>query len=37
VDLGAEGPVAVFDVAGEFLALYEQRDAAAVPVAVFTS
>ena len=37
VDLGAAGPVAVFDPAGEFLALYEQRDAVAVPVAVFTS
>jgi tRNA pseudouridine55 synthase len=37
VDLGAEGPVAMFDGAGAFLALYEQRDGAAVPVAVFTS
>ncbi|HSE10179.1 MAG TPA: tRNA pseudouridine(55) synthase TruB [Nocardioidaceae bacterium] len=36
-DLGAAGPVAVFDPAGEFLALYEQRGEAAVPVAVFTS
>ena len=37
LDLGAAGPVAVFDGAGEFLALYEQRDETAVPVAVFTS
>jgi tRNA pseudouridine55 synthase len=35
LDLGNAGPVAVFDEAGEFLALYEQRDSAAVPVAVF--
>ena len=34
--LGAEGPVAVFDPAGAFLALYEQRgEDAAAPVAVF--
>ena len=37
LDLGAEGTVAVFDEAGEFLALYEQRGDTAVPVAVFTS
>jgi tRNA pseudouridine55 synthase len=37
VDLGAAGPVAVFDPAGDFLALYEQRDDVAAPVAVFTS
>jgi tRNA pseudouridine55 synthase len=37
LDLGAEGAVAVFDEAGEFLALYEQRGETAVPVAVFTS
>ena len=35
VDLGADGPVAVFDPAGRFLALYEQRDVVAAPVAVF--
>jgi tRNA pseudouridine55 synthase len=35
LDLGEAGPVAVFDEAGEFLALYEQRASAAVPVAVF--
>jgi tRNA pseudouridine55 synthase len=33
--LGAPGPVAVFDGAGEFLALYEQRGEVAAPVAVF--
>jgi tRNA pseudouridine55 synthase len=33
--LGAEGPVAVFGPQGGFLALYEQRGGAAVPVAVF--
>ena len=33
--LGAEGPVAVFAPDGTFLALYEQRDADARPVAVF--
>jgi tRNA pseudouridine55 synthase len=33
--LGAEGPVAVFDEAGDFLALYEQRGEQAAPVAVF--
>ena len=37
LDLGAEGPVAVFDPAGEFLALYEQRGETAAAVAVFTS
>jgi tRNA pseudouridine55 synthase len=37
LDLGATGPVAVFDPAGEFLALYEQRGETAAPVAVFTS
>lgn len=37
LDLGAEGPVAVFDPDGEFLALYEQRGAEAAPVAVFAS
>jgi tRNA pseudouridine55 synthase len=36
-DLGAAGPVAVFDGTGEFLALYEQRGSAAVAVAVFAS
>ena len=36
-DLGAAGPVAVFDPAGEFLALYEQRGAVAAAVAVFAS
>ena len=35
VDLGSAGPVAVFDPAGEFLALYEQGAAVARPVAVF--
>jgi tRNA pseudouridine55 synthase len=35
IDLGTKGPVAVFDGEGRFLALYEQRDATAVPVAVF--
>ena len=29
------GPVAVFDPAGEFLALYERRGERAAPVAVF--
>jgi tRNA pseudouridine55 synthase len=33
--LGAEGPVAVFGPHGGFLALYQQRGGAAVPVAVF--
>jgi tRNA pseudouridine55 synthase len=33
--LGADGPVAVFDPAGTFLALYEQRGEDAAPVAVF--
>jgi tRNA pseudouridine55 synthase len=37
LDLGAAGPVAVLDEAGEFLALYEQRGASAVPVAVFAA
>lgn len=32
--LGAAGPVAVLDPDGTFLALYEQRDSTAVPVAV---
>jgi tRNA pseudouridine55 synthase len=36
VDLGAAGPVAVFDDSGTFLALYEQRGTTAVPLAVFT-
>lgn len=36
-DLGATGPVAVFDPAGEFLALYEQRGDVAAAVAVFAS
>lgn len=35
IDLGSSGPVAVFDPAGEFLALYEQGAAVARPVAVF--
>lgn len=35
VDLGAPGPVALFDPAGEFLALYEQKGATARAVAVF--
>jgi len=35
LDLGTSGPVAVVDGNGSFLALYEQRDATAVPVAVF--
>ena len=35
IDLGAEDPVAMFDESGAFLALYRQRNAAAVPVAVF--
>jgi tRNA pseudouridine55 synthase len=35
VDLGAPGPVAVFDPDGSFLALYEQRGEVAAPVAVF--
>ena len=37
LDLGEAGPVAVFDEAGGFLALYEQRGETAAPVAVFTS
>ncbi|MGJ9422739.1 tRNA pseudouridine(55) synthase TruB [Aeromicrobium sp. CF3.5] len=35
VDLGAAGPVALFDPAGEFLALYEQKGSTARAVAVF--
>jgi tRNA pseudouridine55 synthase len=35
LQLGAPGPVAVFDPAGSFLALYEQRGDVAAPVAVF--
>ncbi len=35
VDLGAPGPVALFDPAGEFLALYEQKGSTARAVAVF--
>ncbi len=35
IDLGAPRAVAVFDPAGEFLALYEQRGGVAKPVAVF--
>jgi tRNA pseudouridine55 synthase len=35
VTLGGPGPVAVFDGAGSFLALYEQRGEVASPVAVF--
>lgn len=37
VTLPAAGPVAVFDEAGEFLALYEQHGDVATAVAVFTS
>ena len=37
VDLGAPGPVALFDPSGAFLALYEQRGEAAAPVAVFAA
>ena len=37
LDLGAPGPVAVFDPSGEFLALYEQRGTSAAAVAVFAS
>jgi tRNA pseudouridine55 synthase len=37
LDLGAAGPVAVFDDEGRFLALYEQRGEVAAAVAVFTS
>lgn len=36
LDLGAGGPVAVFDERGSFLALYEQRGELAAAVAVFT-
>jgi tRNA pseudouridine55 synthase len=36
VDLGAEGPVAVVDESGRFLALYEQRGPLAAAVAVFS-
>jgi tRNA pseudouridine55 synthase len=35
LDLGADGPVAVFAPTGEFLALYEQRGPDARPIAVF--
>lgn len=35
IDLGVAGPVGLFAPDGEFLALYEQRDAQARPVAVF--
>lgn len=35
IDLGAPRAVAMFDPAGEFLALYEQRGGVAKPVAVF--
>lgn len=35
IDLGDPGKVAVFDPAGTFLALYEQRGATARPVSVF--
>lgn len=35
LDLAVEGITAVFDPAGEFLALYEPRNGAAKPVAVF--
>lgn len=35
IDLGAPRAVALFDPAGEFLALYEQRGQVAKPVAVF--
>jgi tRNA pseudouridine55 synthase len=37
LDLVAEGPVALFDPAGEFIALYEQAGEVAKPVAVFAS
>ena len=36
LELPVAGPVAVLDESGGFLALYEQRGPAAVPVAVFT-
>lgn len=36
VDLGASGPVALFDPDGRFLALYEQQGTNAAAVAVFT-
>jgi tRNA pseudouridine55 synthase len=35
IDLGAPRAVALFDPAGQFLALYEQRGGVAKPVAVF--
>jgi tRNA pseudouridine55 synthase len=35
LDLGSDGPVALFDPSGHFLALYEQRGADARAVAVF--
>ena len=37
LDLGSDGPVALFDPAGAFLALYEQRGDDARAVAVFAS
>ena len=37
LDLGSDGPVALFDQDGTFLALYEQRGADARAVAVFAS
>jgi tRNA pseudouridine55 synthase len=37
MQLGTERPVALFDDAGEFLALYEQRGSTATAVAVFAS
>lgn len=36
-DLGHDGPVALFDEAGDFLALYAQKGGSAAAVAVFTS
>jgi tRNA pseudouridine55 synthase len=37
LDLGSDGPVALFDEQGTFLALYEKRGADARAVAVFAS
>jgi tRNA pseudouridine55 synthase len=37
LDLGAAGPVALFDPEGRFLALYEQRGGDARAVAVFVA
>ncbi|HEU4512610.1 MAG TPA: tRNA pseudouridine(55) synthase TruB [Nocardioidaceae bacterium] len=37
IDLGVEGPVAVFDGTGRFLALYEQRGETAAALSVFAS